>query len=46
MAKKQTTVAKKIEKPKITRKGVHSKNNTSQLKGSKNYQKLYKGQGK
>ena len=28
------------------RPGVHSKNNTSSLKQSKNYKKLYKKQGK
>lgn len=28
------------------RPGIHSKNNTSNLKQSKNYQKKYKGQGK
>ena len=28
------------------RPGVHSKNNTSNHKQSKNYQKKYKGQGK
>ncbi len=28
------------------RPGVHSKNNTSKNKQSKNYKKLYKGQGR
>ena len=28
------------------RPGIHSKNNTSAHKQSKNYKKLYKGQGK
>mgnify|MGYP006908237818 FL=1 len=28
------------------RPGVHSKNNTSKNKKSKNYKKLYKGQGR
>jgi hypothetical protein len=32
--------------PKKKRPGVHSKKNTSSLKSSKNYRKLYKGQGK
>ena len=27
------------------RKGVHAKSKTSKIKGSKNYVKLYKGQG-
>ena len=41
---KQTT-ATKLEKPKVSRPGVHSKTKTSQLKSSKNYKKLYRGQG-
>jgi hypothetical protein len=36
----------KIEKPKVARPGVHSKCKTSKLKSSKNYKKLYSGQGK
>ena len=36
----------KIEKAKVKRPGVHSKCKTSKLKGSKNYKKLYRGQGK
>jgi|TARA_R110000803_G_scaffold165024_4_gene228645 hypothetical protein len=28
------------------RPGIHAKSKTSKLKGSKNYQKAYKGQGK
>ena len=35
-----------IVKPKIKRKGVHAKTKMSGIKGSKNYRKLYKGQGK
>jgi hypothetical protein len=42
--KSQTTTTK-IEKPKVKRPGVHSKTKTSSLKSSKNYRKLYKGQG-
>lgn len=34
------------EKSKRKRPGVHSKKNSSSLKSSKNYKKLYKGQGK
>jgi hypothetical protein len=34
-----------IKKPKRKRPGVHSKCKTSKLKNSKNYKKLYKGQG-
>jgi hypothetical protein len=36
----------KIEKPKVRRKGVHAKTKMSSIKGSKNYKKKYKGQGK
>jgi hypothetical protein len=32
-------------KPQKKRPGVHSKNKSSKLKSSKNYKKLYKGQG-
>ena len=35
----------KVEKPKVSRPGVHSKCKTSKLKSSKNYKKLYNGQG-
>ena len=34
-----------VPKPKVKRPGVHSKTKTSKLKGSKNYKKLYRGQG-
>ena len=34
------------EKKKIKRPGVHAKSKTSNLKGSKNYVKRYKGQGR
>jgi len=44
MAKQTTAV--RLEKPKVSRPGVHSKTKTSQLKSSKNYKKLYRGQGK
>ena len=36
----------KVEKPKVSRPGVHAKCKTSKLKSSKNYKKLYRGQGK
>ena len=35
-----------ISKHKVKRKGVHAKSKTSKLKSSKNYVKLYKGQGR
>jgi len=45
MAKiKETTT--KLEVPKVSRPGVHAKSKTSNLKSSKNYKKLYRGQGK
>lgn len=34
------------KKPRKKRPGVVAKTKTSKLKGSKNYKKLYKGQGK
>jgi len=45
MAKKQT-VAKKENKVKASRKGVHSKTKNSKLKSSENYKKTYRGQGR
>lgn len=36
----------KVEKVKVKRPGVHAKTKTSKLKSSKNYKKLYRGQGK
>lgn len=47
MAKdKKTTASAFTPKPKRKRKGVHSKNKSSKLKGSKNYKKLNVGQGR
>jgi hypothetical protein len=43
---KAQTVVKKMVKPKIKRKGIHSKKSISHLKTSKNYKKKYQGQGK
>ena len=43
---KQTTTAQKIVKIKISRPSVHAKSQTSKLKSSKKYKKLYRGQGK
>ena len=34
------------KKPNVSRPGVHAKTKTSKLKRSKNYKKLYRGQGK
>lgn len=36
----------KVDKPKVSRPGIHAKCKTSKLKSSKNYRKLYRGQGK
>jgi hypothetical protein len=44
MAKKATGSA--AASVKVSRPGVHSKTKTSKLKSSRNYKKLYKGQGK
>ena len=47
MAKKEkSSVAVKSLKKTIKRPNIHSKTKTSKLKASKNYKKLYKGQGK
>jgi hypothetical protein len=45
MAKVKELTAKLI-KTKVSRPGVHAKTKTSQLKSSKKYKKLYRGQGK
>ena len=34
------------KKPKVKRKGVHAKSKQSSLKSSKNYSKIYRGQGR
>ena len=47
MAKaKSTQATEKKVKIKVSRPGVHAKSKTSSLKNSKNYKKLYRGQGK
>lgn len=47
MAKVKTnTSVAQIAKPKKKRPGIHAKSKTSVLKSSKNYKKLYRGQGK
>jgi hypothetical protein len=43
---KSNSTVTTIEKPKVSRPGVHSKCKTSKLKSSKNYKKSYKGQGR
>jgi hypothetical protein len=43
---KGLTLGNYIDKPKKKRPGVHAKSKTSKLKSSRNYKKLYRGQGK
>jgi hypothetical protein len=46
MAKAKTSTVKSfIAKPRKKRPGIHSKKKASKLKSSKNYKKLYAGQG-
>ena len=42
---KSTAVSVLHRKPKKKRKGLHAKKRSSQQKSSKNYRKLYNGQG-
>lgn len=46
MAKIKEQVYKAKQDSKVSRPGIHAKTKTSKLKSSKNYKKLYKGQGK
>lgn len=39
-------ITTKLTKVKVSRPGVHAKTRSSQVKSSKNYKKLYRGQGK
>lgn len=43
---KQTTTFVLLKKQRKKRPGVHSKKKTATLKSSKNYKKLYRGQGR
>ena len=43
---KVNSTSTKVDTPKVSRPGVHSKAKTSKLKSSKNYKKLNRGQGK
>ena len=45
MAKAKMNFVVFKKKPKVKRPGVHSKTKTAKLKSSKNYKKLYRGQG-
>jgi hypothetical protein len=42
---KQVATSNHVQKPKIKRPNVHAKSKASKLKSSKNYLKIYKGQG-
>lgn len=47
MAKKSSFgIGSYFEKPKRKRPGIHAKTKQSKSKGSKNYVKLYRGQGR
>ena len=46
MAKIKDQTAKTLVKAQVSRPGVHAKTKTSKLKTSKNYRKMYRGQGK
>jgi len=39
-------VSNYYKKPKTKRKGIHSKTKQSKVKSSKNYTKVYRGQGR
>ena len=43
---KVSSTPTKVNKPKVSRPGIHAKCKISKLKSSKNYKKLYRGQGK
>lgn len=43
---KSYSISKVLDKPKKKRPGIHSKNKTSKLKQSRNYKKMYRGQGR
>jgi hypothetical protein len=45
MAKLKESTVRAYSKVKVSRPGVHAKTKTSKLKSSKNYKKLYRGQG-
>jgi hypothetical protein len=46
MAKVNTSSVGRLASIKVSRPGVHSKNKSSKSKGSRNYKKAYKGQGR
>jgi hypothetical protein len=46
MAKATTATVRTYSKVKKSRPGVHAKSKASKLKGSKNYKKAYRAQGR
>jgi hypothetical protein len=46
MAKTTTGLAKRYDKVKVSRPGIHAKTKSSKLKSSKNYKKKYNSQGR
>ena len=46
MAKVGTTTVRAYSRVKKSRPGIHAKSKVSKLKGSKNYKKAYKAQGR
>jgi len=46
MAKIRQSAVATIQSQKVSRPGVHAKTKTSSHKGSKNYKKKYRGQGR
>jgi hypothetical protein len=45
-SKKDSSISSHRKKPKKKRPGIHAKTKTAKLKSSKNYVKLYRGQGR
>lgn len=45
MAKIKESLTRALVKKKVSRPGVHAKTKTSKSKKSRNYKKLYRGQG-
>lgn len=46
MAKIKSQDSTKLSKVNVERPGIHAKTKTSNLKSSKNYKKMYRGQGR
>jgi hypothetical protein len=46
MAKIKENTGNKLQKPKVSRAGIHAKTKSSKMKSSKNYKKAYRSQGR